>query len=376
MKRTLVIHLGTGKTGTSAIQEFLARSAGPLRDLGVHWWGRHLEHAFAPAAFEWQRIDGAGLMNRLGPEVTAREVEEALSRGLANLPEGATAIWSNESIHPKVETYAPILSRLGEREGVEIRPVVYVRNHRDFARSAYVQWGVRHKTYEGRVRGFADWAGLWDRRLAYGERLERWDAALGDRLRIFNYDAVGEVVSHFLGQLPPAAGTLPRGEDPVANRSPSPWMLALYALHNNLSDDPVRPRALDLLVERQPALREGPRTPMIPLASLFPTAAELDRVVGSLADDTARVNRLLGSRGQPALRDAGRGTDAAPDATGLASGLLSALMQVAVEQDRLLRERDSALREREQALRERDAVIARHERRAALPLWRRLLSRE
>ena len=376
MKRTLVIHIGTGKTGTSAIQGFLAKNAGHLRELGVHSWGRFLEDAFTPAAFAWQRVDGGRIVQDLGHDTVAREFEEALDRGLASLPEGATAIWSNESIHDVSQAFAPIIQRLGERVGVEVRPVVFVRNHRDFARSAYVQWGVKHKTYEGRVRGFAEWAEFRAQRLAYGLHLERWDAAFGDRLQIFNYDTVGDVVTRFLELLPPAAAALPRGDDLTANRSPSPQMLALYALHNNLLDDPTWPRPLELLVERQPALRDGPRAAMPPLASLFPTAAELDRVVERLADDTARVNRLLGRRGQPALVDRGRETDAAPDAASLASDLLSTLMHVAVEQDRLLGERDRTLREQERAIRERDAIIARHERRTAMTLWRRLFSRE
>lgn len=366
MKRTLVIHIGTGKTGTSAIQGFLARNAGPLRDLGVHAWGRYLEHAFTPVAFAWQRIDGARIMEELAPDVASREVEEALLRGLADLPDGATAVWSNESIHASFERYAPILARLGEREGLELRPVVYVRNHRDFARSAYVQWGVKHKTYGGRVRGFADWAELRAEQLAYGRWLERWDGAFGERLVVFDYDAVGDVVTHFLGLLPPAAANLPRGDGPAENRSPSPWLLALYALHNNLSEDPMRPRPLELLVERLPALEEGAATPMAPLASLFPTAAELDRVVERLADDRALVNRLLERHGQPPFRDSPRGAEPTPDAERLASDLLSALMQVAVDQDRLLRERDRAIRER-------DAIIHRHEERERTPLWRRLL---
>jgi hypothetical protein len=354
----------------------LAKNAGPLRELGAYPWGRWLEDAFTPAAFEWQRVNGRKFIRDLGRDTVAREFEEALDRGLASLPNGTTAIWSNESIYPGFKRYAPILGRLCEREGLEIRPVVYVRNHRDFARSAYVQWGVKHKTYAGRVRGFADWAGMWSGRLAYGERLEQWDSAFGDRLQIFNYDAVGDVVNHFLGLLPPAAAALPRGDDLSPNRSPSPRMLALYALHNNLSDDPIFPRPLELLVERQPALQEGCSTAMLPLASLFPTATELDRVVEDLADDTARVNRLLERRGQPALVDRGRGADAAPDAASVASDLLSTLMHVTIEQDRILRERDRTLHEQELALRERDAIIARHEHRAAMPLWRRLFSRE
>jgi hypothetical protein len=51
-------------------------------------------------------------------------------------------------------------------------------------------------------------------------------------------------------------------------------------------------------------------------------------------------------------------------------------MHVTIEQDRILRERDRTLHEQELALRERDAIIARHELRAAMPLWRRLFSRE
>ena len=96
MKRTLVIHIGTGKTGTSAIQGFLAKNAGPLRELGVHSWGRFLEDAFTPAAFAWQRVDGGRIVQDLGHDTVAassRRRSAGVSRACPKAPprSGATS---------------------------------------------------------------------------------------------------------------------------------------------------------------------------------------------------------------------------------------------------------------------------------------------
>lgn len=336
MTRTLIVHIGTGKTGSTAIQRFLGNHAERLRGMGVHHWGINLERVPGSPSFDWQHPLGGRILQRLKARQARGPLEAVLERAVRDLPEGSIATWSNESIHERPGLYAPLLAQLRDRHGLRIMPIAYVRNCRDYLRSAHAQWGVKDKGYAGRVLGFMDWVSSRTEFLSYGRRLARWDEAFREELKVINYDAVGDVVGHFLGLLPPEARGLPRPAGLRIHGSPSPWMLALYAVRNNLSDDAVGPDSLDALATRNPGLCEAPQPPLPPLRSLFPQEAELDRAEELLAGDRAIVDALLARHGQPPFSPtaghAGHDTDR------LANDLLSALLRTVIEQDRAIRE--------------------------------------
>jgi hypothetical protein len=336
MNRTLIVHIGTGKTGSTAIQRFLGNHAERLRGMGVHHWGINLERVPGSPAFDWQHPLGGRILQRLKVRRAREQLETVLERAVRDLPEGSIATWSNESIHERPGLYVPALARLRDRHGLRIKPIAYVRNRRDYLRSAYAQWGVRDKGYAGRVLGFMDWVSSRTGFLSYGRRLAKWDEAFREELEVVNYDAVGDVVEHFLGLLPPGARGLPRPAGLRIHGSPSPWLLALYAVRNNLSDDAVGPDALDALTARHPGLREAPQPPLPPLGSLFPREAELDRAEEMLAEDRAIVDALLARHGQPPF--APTAGHAGPDTDRLAADLLSALLRTVIGQDRTIRE--------------------------------------
>lgn len=360
MRRRLLVHLGTGKTGSSSIQAFLHRNAEVLRGFGVHYWGRNLESAFSPATYEWQRLGGTDALHRMDRSHAGRELEEAVLRAAESITEGVTAVWSNESILGRADLYRPLLHLLRDRLGIEVVPVAYVRNRRDFLRSAYVQWGIRHKDYSGRVQGFSAWTESRKQQLSFGRRVEDWTAAFPDAMRVFNYDAVGDVVPHFAGLLSSEARALVREGDAQVNRTPSERMLALHALHNNLSDGPVEPSRFEALLSRQPLLADGLQPGFVSLRELLPGAAELDLAEARLADDEAILQRILAAHGEPPLGSGSTPTQIEADR--LAADLLSTLMRTVLAQDQIIEEQRRSIRGQVARIRHR-------------PLWRRILLR-
>lgn len=150
----VILHIGMGKTGTSSIQAALTQSAPALREQGVEYLGMWFD-MIDPA---FRGLAGQPNFFRSGPE----EMQAHARRFAAFLAErrrtgGCTRfILSNEGIYGQVRTVLPFLEEL--RRHVPLRLVAYVRDPRDWLPSAYSQWSIFHKNYEGPVRPFAEMA--------------------------------------------------------------------------------------------------------------------------------------------------------------------------------------------------------------------------
>lgn len=336
----LLVHIGTGKTGSTAIQQALSQSEAQLRLQGVHYWGLNLEGADNSNRFPWQDQSGTGELQKLNDNVASRQLEEALMDALDRLPNGATAVWSNESIYERPGAYLSLLQGL-QSEQVKCTIIAYARSHRDYIGSAYKQWGIKHKTYRGPILGFSDWVVARRNFLSYGVKLAQWDATFTDRFRIFNYDTIDDVVKHFNTFLP-AGSDLTPGSHQRVNRSPGPGILALYALHNSQFKEPVTPEAMVNLLKQFPRVRQSQPVPAI--QSLFPSTAQLDEAERVLKEDAELVNSLLRRHGQPAIgqgkADAGVPTRNHDEIT---SDVLAALMHIIIGQNQRIIQLEQAL---------------------------------
>jgi hypothetical protein len=138
----VILHVGTGRTGTSTIQTFLERNR-----LLLH------KHDF----------DYAGPNDLVScPQEEGCWDEGGLSRGLRELKQRmqdartGSMIWSRESL----STYDFIKSTERVRMIKDAFPashpqvVIYLRRQDHYLRSAYLQWGIKDKTYPGPTRKF------------------------------------------------------------------------------------------------------------------------------------------------------------------------------------------------------------------------------
>lgn len=339
--KALLVHIGTGKTGSTAIQRALAKSAKALRTSGIDYWGLNLEGCEPRARIHpWQKVSGTPIIQKLSNVDAKQQLREVLDLAFASMADGHTGIWSNESICERPAVYVPVIQDACAAAGVDCTILCYVRNHRSYASSAYKQWGVKHKTYAGRIIGFRDWIRSRRTFLSYGHKVAVWNDAFAERLRLVNYDAVGDVVQHFASYLPEPS--LLRVPDKRLNRTPAQALMALYALHNNQLDAVVTPRAVEALLRQYPLA--DTHHEMIDLAALFPNADALEEAEELLRDDTELVNDMLRHHGQPDLSKGNQdGDDQALHTTDVQTSMLSVLLRMLMLQEERIGELEKQL---------------------------------
>jgi len=290
----LIFHIGAGKTGTSSIQATLKANAPVLQARGVLYLGLMFEHSPA-RLFEWQRFGGQDEFLAL-PQA---EAEAQFNRVLqATLRRGREAgvhsmIWSSESFFDRFDAVLGPLQRACE-QGLDLAVLAYVRAHETWARSAYIQWGLKHKTYPGRLRSFGEWVA--HRKPLFAPTLARYDDAFPGRLTVRNFDAAGDVVDDFCEFAGLADLPLERVHE---NHTPDDTELFLRALFNDRQDSDALPMVFDKAVGR---LLPQAASPTAFLQGLYPHAADIEQVARHAHADRQAIDALLVQQGQPPLQ--------------------------------------------------------------------------
>jgi hypothetical protein len=286
-RKRLVIHAGLGKAGSSAIQKYCREHATELRAQGVFYLGMFLERG-APSPLDFGSADA--LLDALPHD---REIEDRLvtllTAKIAARPAMRTFVWSQIALAVQGDLLGRVIARLAPVCDTEV--VLYFRHQATWLVSAYLQWGVKHKTAQGPIVPFAEWipqAG--SRGLEYRAVIEAWRAAVGpERLKLRSYDHAGDVVADFvsvarLGAVVPEA-TMTRHYE-----TPDDTLMLLFRLYQGQQDAPAPPGALqralaDNQVERKRYREVAPglTLPHGPEWARF--AASFDAVNAGLAQD-------------------------------------------------------------------------------------------
>ncbi len=292
----LIVHIGNGKTGTSSIQKTFADQTAPLKRQGVAYLGLMLEDA-PPAAkvYPWMIMRGWAEFKSLEPEVAGQQLKDALLTTLKQLKSDGfkAAIWSNESLFGDGSFIGSVLKNIYEM-GAKVKVIAYVRRHDTWARSAYLQWGIKHKTYRGPVKSFREWYELND--VNFSKALKLWLEHDWLELHVRNFDACQDVVVDFLSvcNLDPSEITVRRH-----NETPNSVALALWSLYNSQFDEPVLPVELQKLIHKGGVLDRAPIGS--DFNSLLPTVDDIDQVFERSAEDRAFVNELFAQNDQPKM---------------------------------------------------------------------------
>lgn len=205
------------------------------------------------------------------------------------------AVWSNEWLVTRSRHSLPALRMLKAR-GIEIEIQCYVRRHDEWVQSAYLQWGMKHKAYEGPLREFKDWLPIFgERELRFAPSLQIWDHEFGSQLKVFNYDAAGDVVQHFL-RVNDISGLTAIND----NVTPAPEMLAAQAVFNSRNMRHVFPVEFES-VRRLVKQSDENRVTLPPLDHLTANVETLMKIVASRQDDIEEINRFLLRSGEPLL---------------------------------------------------------------------------
>ena len=181
MKRCL-LHIGAPKTGSTALQKFLADNRDALRRHGLEYPDASLRgYGHHDIAF----VVGGGYPDWATPPASPRTLAD-LTRELAEKTAGSPSIvLSSEDFYllPNPAGVAAMLGKAGFPAG-SVTVVVYVRRQ-DEAHLSWYNQAVKAQGYSGTLAEcVAETHALWD----YAEQLERWAAVFGaDRLDVRLY---------------------------------------------------------------------------------------------------------------------------------------------------------------------------------------------
>lgn len=226
----LTLHIGMGKTGTSAIQTSLAASQTALHGHGVHylgrWWGFVAPDLSGPEGIQLASQLRGTAATRLADDLVAHMEEIVRATSAEHF------IFSNEALFAHTDSYGELYARLLER--VDVQFVVFVRDPQAWLASAYAQWGIRHKSHRGAIKTFAEWA---TEGIGEYAGLRYWHETFGDRLVARKLARGQDAVTLFLE----AAGLDFEIPSTRTNETPEPALLLLQALYNGGVEEPMFP---------------------------------------------------------------------------------------------------------------------------------------
>lgn len=353
------LHVGTGKTGTSAIQVGLARARERLAAAGLHY-----PAAFYPDQDASAREGGVTSGNALAlgrllqPRLAPSRFDPAAARAwlAATLAEagGRALLFSSEAMQmPDAEAAAPVLALLGDGGRRRVRVLYYVRHALDHTVAGYAQ---ALKIGEGRAQALEEY--LSAVRIPFAAQLGAWARLVGREAiacRLYDEDRAELLRSLLATVHPPAAplaaaagppeGVADRSSGGVVNRSPTPAEMRLLVRLNAEPDAAALCRRLVQGVLNAP--------PSVPQALSVGEAAYAAFAANNTATVEAVNRDWLGPAGRAPLRlTAGsiRIGEAAPageadaaEAT-VAAAFIGTVRQMETELGRLRRELRRAAR--------------------------------
>lgn len=223
MTKKLCIHIGHYKTGTTALQVFLARNPGFLARHDIEYSSLFLHHAkHSCLAFSLCREAGVSkLMHGYKDPTPALDLWDQLFAHVAASPQGTVVVSSEELI--RIGEFPAACAQLQEiaarRGDIEVQVVAYLRSPASHLRSWYnqlVKMGIPVSDFTTAVRGEIERI-----HLDYDLALAPWIAAFGaENLVLRDYDAARRggdtgIYQDFLGVLGlpfPEGLNLPEGD--------------------------------------------------------------------------------------------------------------------------------------------------------------------
>lgn len=245
--------------------------------------------------FPWQIAGGFSALLALKEEDVTNQLVEVLDRSLGEIrSQGChTAVVSNEAIFHQIKPIFAAVEILRDK-GWRIEIVAYVRRHDSWAKSAYVQWGLKHKSNVGELQTFAQWKNRAPYKFAAS--LRAWKSIPGIDCSVRNADQAGDVVSDFMSLI-----RVPMDElvAQSINIQPSAEELLLRSLYNKLSRLEVLPQEFDRIMGANDI--DFSISAESFLNAYLPTEEELRKHVEECSSDINEVNEMLAQSGQQPL---------------------------------------------------------------------------
>ncbi|NVK57221.1 MAG: hypothetical protein HWE26_16590 [Alteromonadaceae bacterium] len=274
----LILHIGTGKTGSTSIQSVLKDNFDDVSAQGVFFVG-YMFDLLSEKRYAWQRHSGTESFNKLPVQQRKKELKDILAAAQKEAIErGCTKIlWSNEALcnMPRVAEFIDSIWH------DKVTVIAYVRRHDAYAVSAYKQWGLKHKIYSGELLSFSEFTNRFP--LTFYDRLIKWQRRSW-KYSLINYDKCGNVVDHFLsytGVSLPAERASAR-----QNTGDSLGSLLFKAIVNTAMNVP--PSDTNFTVDSDMTIRDEDW-----FFDKLPTPEDVDAIFERTREDREKLNSLL-----------------------------------------------------------------------------------
>lgn len=323
----LVVHVGAGKTGTSSIQSSLSQNSELLKKQGFFYLGMYFEALLGKQHFKHgPAVDFAHDLKER-EDYFEHFVLESITTAKEKLEKTGvhTAIWSNEGLFTAITKTKTLFSRISDI--VELEVVTYLRRQDSWYLSAYQQWGIKHKTYNGRVKSFEDWYNEYHDSGDYYKILKDWEENVGnEHLNVRIYEKCDNVVGDFYSLLKINNDQFANVES--ANQSQSNTFISLYKMYNNCFDEQKLPHDLQRFISRT-----GLGTANLDIDSLhidYPSDKELEKVLCEFAETNSKLDEFSKSDYKVEFPNgpASNGKDGQVNVASVNAALLFALVQV------------------------------------------------
>ena len=250
--RTLILHAGGGKTGSSAIQSFLEFHHDELL-------GRGVSYAMRPGLHDpFQIASGNGLP--LYEALHEPGAPASLLRGLMDqyFGQAPRALVSSEWFSVMSHEAWALLADFCRREGLELRVILYLRDPIAFFQSSYVQLIKRH----GEFRDFDAWFAATDFAWQHLDAARTLGSLLApSQLRVRHYESVsGKLLADFLecAEIDATGMSLEQEQQRQVNRSLTREERELMRAINQACGAQASTAASDLLIACAPQVPADP----------------------------------------------------------------------------------------------------------------------
>lgn len=281
----LTLHIGMGKTGTTALQTFLSDPGGLPEDIGLLHPGvclRKLQSDFVLAS-----------QGEVAQTQKLRAALQALEAAALARPGTKTVFWFNESlssVRPRERMVAEIGAFFAQSKVFdELEIIVVLRRQDEWIESAYRQWGLRHKQHHRReIITSSEFLERSEGSLDYLALYRAWAELGPDVVRVISYDDLreaGGIVRYFARDL----GIEWRDDfarfDEI-HESLGPSLCYFNAVLNRGFVGPALPRPFKRLLKRYdlPELSAAD-------VGFFPTE-EREEILARYVDDNRKLARL------------------------------------------------------------------------------------
>lgn len=230
----LIIHIGAGKTGTTSIQTYLLQNQDLLNSKGFFYAGMCFEtlgkdKTWKNEPWSYRELSTHILYDEFYNELNKYEQH-------CNRINCHTIILSNETFSNDISKLIPLFLKI--KKSFDLQIFFYVRSPEKWLKSAYQQWCIKHKGYEGKIKSIKDYCANKPYKILLNTILSITSTDLKENLIVKNMEKpyLHDVVKNFTNEL-----NLPYIKTFNANTSADTMDEAIYYLVNNRSDDAVLP---------------------------------------------------------------------------------------------------------------------------------------